>query len=920
MSEEEKIIQKNINKKENLEIIEEKIGNTQVPFSEVFKLYTKRILDEAEDNLFKNDDDLINLNIEEKNKFEIKNSIFRDLIYDGEIVYSPIEVSFEKGDINKKYKIFTKKYFNKIYKEMEFTNPMLLIGNSIEKYKNNINYLFNEYHDGIRIYKIFEKKEENYTNFYSTQIKALKDYSPLDLTPNFDYYFASPKKECKMQFSFSSFRKKTISPIFSFITKKINPIFGPYGSGKTTTLILAARNIDNTCYLNLNALYKYKVDLYLWKNNLFLKELYNIFKKEEEKINKEKDKEINIEIGKKGEKKEEEKEEKTRFQKIKEKILESNHFWEAISLSIKFCIENMINSIFILDQYKEEIDHQFSRFKEIKDLINDEKNNYVKLVVASSTNNLDIREFIIKKYILKLSKINLINDYIYIPVLFKLTDIEGLLDKLSEPNKKILDEYFSNIPSYFYIIYDSMDKEDINQTLREIKKIITEDIENFYKNNSLTRENLCFIVKNYLKIGDNLSKKKEDETVKMDPNIIEGFLKILPIKYFTFDIKDGSIVKIYFYFKLAKICFLEYIFKQIYEFFQLPKIDIPERTIGDILEVIVIENLKNNSSENIEQIIKVDSIWEMKTVQGLDISKVKKDNILIIQTSESGKKVDFGLLLKGEILVLLQCKKALSEKPKDYIKISDILNRRKILYDSLKNFFGCEIKTIKLLYLTGIYFIDKTKNKFHSWSKNDTCYDTLEKITIGDTIPLVFFDVQEKQFLIKKNNNDKICFEQCKITDTDSFIYDEEIYKFVPIESDKKEVAEIIEGLQKYLDQKKLELTKNSIIEEKSGNDTSINIYEEHFEKANIDKKIKKKKRVIASKPDTSLLSNINENILTTFKIQNKQYFCYYDDDNKNMKYVKVEKGMTKDFELKDLEFYFLEKKTGRDKSKKKTK
>lgn len=152
----------------------------------------------------------------------------------------------------------------------------------------------------------------------------------------------------------------------------------------------------------------------------------------------------------------------------------------------------------------------------------------------------------------------------------------------------------------------------------------------------------------------------------------------------------------------------------------------------------------------------------MNTVQGLDISKVKKDNILIIQTDESGKKVDFGLLLKGEILVLLQCKKTLSEKPKDYIKISDILNRRKNLYDSLKKFFGCEIKTIKLLYLTGIYFIDKYKNKFHSWSKNDTSYDTLEKITSGDKVPLVFFDVQEKQFLIKKNNNDKISLNNAR--------------------------------------------------------------------------------------------------------------------------------------------------------------
>ena len=151
-----------------------------------------------------------------------------------------------------------------------------------------------------------------------------------------------------------------------------------------------------------------------------------IFKKEEEK----KKEEIKAEIGK---------EEKTGFQKIKEQILQSNHFWEAISLSIKFCIENKIDSIFILDQYKEEIDPQFSQFKEIKQLINDEKNIYVKLVVASSTNNLDIRDFIIKKYVQKLSKNNLVNDYIYIQSLFKLTDIKGLIDILPESKKTILE-------------------------------------------------------------------------------------------------------------------------------------------------------------------------------------------------------------------------------------------------------------------------------------------------------------------------------------------------------------------------------------------------------------------------------------------------------------------------------------------------
>ena len=83
-----------------------------------------------------------------------------------------------------------------------------------------------------------------------------------------------------------------------------------------------------------------------------------------------------------------------------------------------------------------------------------------------------------------------------------------------------------------------------------------------------------------------------------------------------------------------------------------------------------------------------------------------------------------------------------------------------------------------------------------------------------------------------------------------------------------------------------------------------------------MDKKIIPKKRVTITEPDSSLFTNIDENVLTTFKIQNKQYFCYYDDRNKKMKYVKVEKGIGKDFEFKDLEIYFLEKKTGRSKNK----
>ena len=50
----------------------------------------------------------------------------------------------------------------------------------------------------------------------------------------------------------------------------------------------------------------------------------------------------------------------------------------------------------------------------------------------------------------------------------------------------------------------------------------------------------------------------------MEKSTIKKFIEILPVKYFFFEIQDEEIVNVYFYFKLAKICFLEIILKRIY--------------------------------------------------------------------------------------------------------------------------------------------------------------------------------------------------------------------------------------------------------------------------------------------------------------------------------------------------------------------
>ena len=463
------------------EIIEEKIGNTTVNFSDIFKLYQERILlKKGKNNLFL-EDELKDLKTEEKRKFEISGPL-KDLMYNKEKVNFPIIVSFEKKASVKTYKIFTQKYFDKIYEDMKFNHSLLLIGNSCQEYDKNKMCLFTDF-ERDKNYIITENFEDIYENYFKAGKNIIDQvYSETsELTPNFQYYFSTPKQSSIMNFVLSPERKKAIESLIYSKNKKIISIFGPYGNGKTTTLILISKLINNVCYLNLNALYIYKYRIRIWKYQLFLPELYNMLKG-------------NID----------------HFKKLKESIYDCNHFWEGISLSIKYCIDNKIESIFILDNFKEEIDPKFEKFKEIKELVNSEKNNYVRLIVSSSINNLDIRDFIIQKYIDKKSENSFINEYYYIRILFQISDIKGLINTLTPAQKEIYEKDFSNVPIYFYSIKESDDK-NIHKLADDIKNNIIEDINKFYSKNRLSIEDLSCIIKYYteIKLSNNEKNKKK---------------------------------------------------------------------------------------------------------------------------------------------------------------------------------------------------------------------------------------------------------------------------------------------------------------------------------------------------------------------------------------------------------------------------
>ena len=122
---------------------------------------------------------------------------------------------------------------------------------------------------------------------------------------------------------------------------------------------------------------------------------------------------------------------------LKKILIKIKTFWEAIFESIKYCIKNQIKAIFIFDQYQEKLDNDFSELKKIKDLVYNDTFNNIKIIISSSINNKDIREFLIQKFILKKSVLDLLLNYNYFTNIFKLEYIEGLIDQLSPKKKEI---------------------------------------------------------------------------------------------------------------------------------------------------------------------------------------------------------------------------------------------------------------------------------------------------------------------------------------------------------------------------------------------------------------------------------------------------------------------------------------------------
>ena len=547
------------------------------------------------------------------------------------------------------------------------------------------------------------------------------------------------------------------------------------------------------------------------------------------------------------------------FEQIKNKIKLSKDYWESIYTCITFCVEKKINSIFIIDQYKQKLDINYIYLKRIKELIEDIKNKNVKIIVSSSLNNKEISKFFLSSYLNDINKP--IIDYEYYCDLFLLGQIPNYLNALNGKKKKIFLENFANVPSYYFEILETKDNNlDNLVTITEDK--ITKQMGDFFKvqsNNNV--DNLYLLITSFAQYGKNAFN--EDLIIKL--------IKIIPLKFFILKFSGNTIIDIDFYFPLAKLCYLNFINKIIISLLSKPTFPFQSRTIGALLEIQVIEYLKRNKFDTFSQICNVNEIWNLKEVDNFNKNKVKNELILIIQNNPNGELVDFGFLIRGEILILCQCKKVLQQIPNNYINIDKIKERKNIITFNFEEIFGIKIKRIYLFYMTGIIINNLENSDFHPWSYKEENFNTLIKMTETMNIKLVYFDVVNKQLLIQYGEEfytfNSICADSSPVRNNVSY---------VDINISDYRITDTIE-LMKSLIQKSYE---NAII-------TGITLTEKKLFENYFNQEISGNEIIEVNDSFCTQFWINSPNYATTFSIRNINYVSKYNEDEKKVKFYR---------------------------------
>ena len=397
----------------------------------------------------------------------------------------------------------------------------------------------------------------------------------------------------------------------------------------------------------------------------------------------------------------------------------------------------------------------------------------------------------------------------------------------------------------------------------------------------LTVERLVSLVKYRPRFGTYFA---EDE--------LSELLEILPLKFF---IKDKQVVSFYYY--LVEQVFDDFMTEKICIFLSNPLSIIKKSTIGDLLELNLLIDLKKNTFQKFDQVINVDSIWNLKEISSNNINS-KEKCLLILQTDQYAPYFDFGILNKEEDLILIQCKKALNTAPNNFPTKLLIYENKEIISEKIEAKFHTKVKNIHLLYITGISFILDNENIIGKpWGNKNENFKTLERMcSYGDCL-LLYYDIIEKKIYFKK---DDVYEEIINLVDfiklAEPVKVNIDFDKLTDIEKNKylleikcyKESQQLKERFTKYRPENKNEvfLTKENIAS-----------FEEYgyFIKNNI----------IAVCDDPKEIDILHENLFIGFKTKRKKYLTIR-ETNKKRKIFEINSNEIKELNEKDFASCFF--------------
>lgn len=638
--------------------------------------------------------------------------IHREIYYrNNKLLSNPKNVEFiDLNLVSKTYKIYNIQFIYDLIEKLNFTNPVIVCKQKELPFYNSIESIFGSWEND---FQIVNKKIIDYSTYFQKRKgndeKTNKNSFPIkiasDLTPNFKYYFKYPNPEESFNFISSSLRSEIFS---SLLNNKISGLCGPMGIGKSTTLLALSRMKENYCYFNIKSLNDHQDQLFIWKDELILLEVAHAMR-------------YNYPIKK--------------FKELIKKLENVCFYWEAIISIIEYFIKAKIKIIMILDQYKEKFDHNYENIKTISDILEADSKNMVSIIISSSINDKDVRNSLIFQW-LKDKNSNNIFEYKYYNILINIIQNITSDKTLTEKKRKMIVDDFNSIPKFYYAIKTLNDADLDDYKNLQIAKITT-SINEFFEETKGILGKINTLITLRGSFGNNLEKQQFQELIK-----------ILPFKYFTFNLTNFTID---FSFPLVKDIFDDFLSDKICCFLKSPISSLKEGTIGDILELNLINDLKKNSFCKFDQIIKVDSIWNLSQIKSISTLNESK-NILLIQENTEAKYLDFGII-NEENLILYQCKKALKKVPDSFVTRQKIESHKNILKQQCLNFLNVSIKQIYLFYVTGITFFKKNNElKVRTWGIDEK-EDFSSNITIANAAKseLFYYDVVNRRICFENN-------------------------------------------------------------------------------------------------------------------------------------------------------------------------